>query len=221
VHILTGPYRAPGHNSNGFFSETFVDECAVAAGMDPLAYRLKLYAKWPDPGWVKCLTEVANKAPWGRKLPKGWGQGIAIANYGMNGKPMVGATVAAVVTVEIGEQGRIRVDTVDIAVDPGTVCYRDGVASQMEGGALFALNMVLNEQLTVENGRIVQGNFHEYPILRLADAPKRINVHFGAVSGHSRMAWVGESPMAPVSAALGNAIYAATGKRLRSTPFRL
>jgi isoquinoline 1-oxidoreductase beta subunit len=221
LNVLSGPYRGPGYNSNAFITETFVDECAVATGIDPLEYRLKLYSKWPDDGWTKCLKEVATKAQWGRKLPKGWGQGVAIANWGMGGKPEVGTTVAAVVTVAVSKEGVVRVDSVDIAMDPGRIGYPDGVATQMEGGTMFALNMALNEQLTIANGRIVESNFHEYPMLRIGDTPKRINVHFGGVSGHSRMAEVGESPMGPVPSALGNAIFAATGKRLRSMPFRL
>ncbi|SAK53859.1 aldehyde oxidase and xanthine dehydrogenase [Caballeronia calidae] len=220
LNVMTGPYRGPGYNTNAFFIETFVDECAVAAGIDPLEYRLKLYANWPDRGWVSCLKEVATKAGWGRKLPKGWGQGIAITNWGMQGKPEAGTTVAAIVTVEVTKDGVVRVDSIDIAPDPGTVAYHDGVAAQMEGGALFSLNMALNEQLTVASGRIVESNFHEYPMLRIGDAPKRISVHFGAVSGHTRMSEVGESAVGPVAPALGNALYAATGKRLRSMPFR-
>jgi len=221
LHVMGGPYRGPGMNVNAFALETFTDECAAAAGIDPLAYRLKLLEKWPDPAWAKCLREVATKAGWGRKLPKGWGQGIAIANWGMDGKPQHGTTVAAVVTVEVSKEGRVRVDSVDIALDPGRVGYPDGVASQMEGGTIFALNSALNEQLTLENGRIVEGNYHEYPMLRIGDAPKRIRVHFGAVSGHERMAEVGESPMGPVPPALANALFAATGKRVRAMPFRM
>jgi isoquinoline 1-oxidoreductase beta subunit len=220
MHLMTGPYRGPGYNTNAFFTETFIDECAAAAGFDPLEYRLRLFAKWPDPGWTRCLKEVATKARWGRKLPKGWGQGIAIANWGMGGKPRVGTTVAAVITVQVDKQGAVRVDSMDIAVDPGRIGYPDGVVSQMEGGAIFALNSALNERLTVENGRIVEGNYHQYPMLRIGDVPKRIGVHLGAVSGHERMAEVGESPMGPVPPALGNAIFRATGKRLRSMPFR-
>ncbi len=139
----------------------------------------------------------------------------------MGGKPEVGATVAALVTVQVSKEGRVRVDSVDIAMDPGRVGYPDGIRSQMEGGTIFALNSALNEQLTMENGRIVEGNYHEYPMMRIADAPKIIRVHFGAVSGHERMAEVGESPMAPVPPALANAIFAATGKRVRSMPFRM
>ncbi|WP_185641360.1 MULTISPECIES: xanthine dehydrogenase family protein molybdopterin-binding subunit [unclassified Burkholderia] len=221
LHVLTGSYRGPGYNAHATFIETFVDECAHAAGIDPLAYRLKLYSRWPDPAWVRCLTEVADKAHWGRALPKGWGQGIAIANYGMNGKPEAGTTVAAIVTVEVTRDGDVRVESVDIAFDPGHVGYPDGLVSQMEGGSIFALNSALNEQITVANGKVVESNFHNYPMMRIGDAPKRISVHFGGVSGHPRMAWVGESPMGPVAAALGNALFTATGKRLRSMPYRL
>ena len=221
MHVLGGPYRGPGLNVNAFFMETFVDECAATAGIDPLEYRLRLYAKWPDAGWTNCLKEVATKAGWGQKLPAGWGRGIAIANWGMGGKPEAGTTVAAVVTVEVARDGALRVDSIDIAMDPGSVGYPAGLAAQMEGGAIFALNSCINEQLTISNGRIVEGNFHEYPMLRIGDVPKRINVHFGAVSGHPRMHEVGESPMGPIPSALGNAIFAATGKRLRTLPFRL
>jgi isoquinoline 1-oxidoreductase beta subunit len=221
LNVLTGPYRGPGLNANGFVTETFVDECAAAAGIDPLEYRLKLFAKWPDIGWTKCLKEVASKADWGRKLPKGWGQGIAIANWGMGGKPEAGTTAAAVVTVEVTRQGAVRVDSVDIALDPGHIGYPDGIVTQMEGGAIFALNSALNEQLTMANGRIVEGNYHEYPMMRIGDSPKRISVHFGGISGHERMFEVGESPMGAIPPALGNAIFAATGKRVRTMPFRL
>ena len=221
LHVLGGPYRGPGMNVNAFAVEAFVDECAAAAGIESLAYRLKLLENWPDAAWARCLREVASKAGWGRKLARGWGQGIAIANWGMGGKPHNGTTVAAVVTVQVSKQGQVRVDSVDLAFDPGRVGYPDGAASQLEGGAIFALNSAMNEQVTLENGRIVEGNFHEYPMLRIADAPRRIRVHFGAVSGHERMSEVGESPMGPVPPALANAIFAATGKRVRSMPFRL
>lgn len=221
LNPLSGPYRGPGYNVNAFATEAFVDECAAAAGMDPLQYRLKLLDKWPDKAWVACLKEVASKGGWGRKLPKGWGQGIAIANWGMGGKPEEGVTVAALVTVEVSRAGKVRVDSVDIALDPGHISYHDGIASQMEGGTLFALNSAMNEQLTMQNGRIVEGNYHEYPMQRIGDSPKQIRTHFGAVSGHERMSEIGESPMGPVPPALAGAIFAVTGKRMRSYPFRL
>jgi isoquinoline 1-oxidoreductase beta subunit len=219
LHIMTGAYRGPGYNSNSFVLETFIDECAHAAGIDPLEYRLRLLANWPDPGWKKCLQEVAQKSGWGKQLAPGQGQGIAIANWGMEGKPSHGTTCAAVVTAEVSKQGELKILAIDVAFDTGRIVNRDAIAAQMEGGTLFGLNMTLNEELTIENGRIVEGNFDTYPILRTAQAPK-INVHFGGLSGHERYNEIGEPPVGPVGPALGNAIFRATGKRLRSTPFR-
>lgn len=221
LNILGGPYRGPGYNSHSFFIDTFLDECAVAAGMDPLEYRLKYYARWPDPGWTRCLKEVADKARWGRPLPKGWGQGVAIANWGMLGKPEAGTTVAAVVTVEVDRQGKLRVDSIDMSFDSGRVMNRDAVVAQLEGGAIMALNMAMLEKITVKDGKVVEGNYHQYPMLRIGDMPRRINVHFGALTGHPRTAEMGEPPMGPVPPALGNAIFKATGKRLRTQPFRM
>ena len=221
LHILTGPYRGPGYNSNAFFMETFFDECAHAAGMDPMEYRLKMFAKWPDKGWTMCLKEVAAKSGWGKKLPKGWGQGVAIANWGMGGKAEAGTTVAAVATVEVTKNGVLRVDSIDIAFDTGRILNRDAVAAQLEGGVIYGLNMALNEQLTIQNGRIVEGNYHEYPMLRIGDMPRKINVHFGGLSGHSRIFEIGEPPVGVVGPAVGNAIFKATGKRVRTQPFRL
>lgn len=221
MNLLGGPYRGPGYNTHAFFVETFVDECAVAAGMDPLDYRIKLYSKWPDVAWTRCLQEVGAKAGWGKSLPRGWGQGVAVANWGMHGKPEAGTTVAVVATVEVTREGVLRVDTVDVAFDTGRVLNRDAVVAQIESGVIFALNMCINERLTVQDGRVVEGNYHEYPMLRIADVPRRINVHFGALTGHPRTAEIGEPPVGPVPAAVGNAVFRATGKRMRTMPFRL
>lgn len=219
VNLLGGPYRGPGYNTHAFFVETFVDECALAAGMDPLEYWLKLYGKWSDVAWTRCLKEVAAKAQWGKKLPKGWAQGVAISNWGMHGKPDAGTTVAAVATVEVSREGVLRVDTVDIAFDTGRMLNRDAVLAQIESGVIFSLNTCLNERLTVQNGRVVEGNFHQYPMLRISEMPK-INVHFGALTGHPRTAEIGEPPVGPVPPAVGNAVFRATGKRMRTMPFR-
>lgn len=219
IHIRSGAYRGPGYNSNCFFLESFIDECAHAAGIDPLAYRLKLFAKWPDPGWSACLEEAAQQAGWDKPLPKGMARGIAIGNFGMYGQPQNGTTVATVATVEVSPGGELRVHQLDVAFDCGKVMNRDAVQAQMEGGTLFGLNMALNEGLTIENGRIVEGNFDTYPMLKLRDTPK-INIHFGALSGHDRFAEVGEPPTGTVGPAVANAIFRITGKRLRSMPFR-
>ncbi len=219
LHILTGPYRGPGYNSHAFFLESFIDECAAAAGADPLDYRLRLLAKWPDPAWAKCLQTVAKESGWGERTPRGEGRGIAISNWSMGGKPRAGTTCAAVARVAVTPQGELSVKQIDVAFDCGRIVNRDAVLAQLEGGSVFGLNMSLNEALNIENGRIVEGNFHEYPMLRMADMPK-IRCHFGGLSGHDRFTELGEPPVGPVGPAIANAIFAATGKRIRQTPFR-
>lgn len=219
LHILAGPFRGPGYNSNAFIIESFIDECAHAAGIDPLAYRLKMYAAWPDPGPTLCLKEVASKAGWGSKLRKGMAQGIAVGNWGGYGQPNSGTTVAAVATVEVSKKGALKVHAIDLAFDCGRLLNRDAVLHEMQGGVVFGLNMSLNEGLTVKDGRIVEGNFDQYPMLRMADMPK-INVHFGGLSGHDRFTEVGEPPVGVIGPSVANAIFRITGKRIRSMPFR-
>ena len=167
-----------------------------------------------------CLKEATSKAGWGKSLPKGWGMGIGISNWGNTGKPQTGTTVCTVATVEVSKAGKLKVHQLDVAFDTGSMVNKDAVAHIMTGGTLFGLNMTLNEGLSIRNGRVVEGNYDEYPMIRMADAPK-INIHFGGLSGHERLAETGEPPTGTVGPAVGNAIFAATGKRLRTTPFRL
>lgn len=219
VHVSPGPYRGPGYNSYAFIMETFIDECAAVSGIDPLDYRIRLLEDFPNPGWVKCLNELRSKSRWGRKLPKGWGQGVAISAWGLNGDPMHGTIVAAVATVEVSKAGELKVHQIDGAFDSGRIMNRDECENLMQGGMMFGLNMTLNEEMTVESGRMVEGNFDTYPMLRIADAPK-MNVHFGGLSGLDHYSELGEPPVGAVGPAVGNAIFRATGKRLRRTPFR-
>jgi isoquinoline 1-oxidoreductase beta subunit len=219
LHILTGQYRGPGYNSNCFFVEGFIDECAARAGIDPLEYRLRLLAAWPDAGWKKCLEVAARHAGWGTPLPARQGRGIAIGNFGHGGEPHAGMTVAAVATVEVTTAGELRVLALDIAIDCGRVLNLDAVRSQLEGSAVFAMNMSLNEEIHVENGAVVEGNFDRYPMLRLADIPP-IRIHTDALSGHDRYSNAGEAGVGVVGPAIANAVFAATGVRLRSMPFR-
>jgi isoquinoline 1-oxidoreductase beta subunit len=218
-HILTGQYRGPGYNSHCFFTECFIDECAAKAGIDPLEYRLRLLAKWPDAGWRQVLEVAAKHAGWGSPLQEGRGRGIAIGNFGGAGEPHAGCTVAAVAHVEVTQTGELKVHSLDIAFDCGQVLNMNAVNAQLEGAAIFGLNMALNEEITIENGRVVEGNFDAYPMLRLADVPK-ITVHTDALSGHERYANVGEAAVGVIGPAIANAVYAATGTRLRSMPFR-
>jgi isoquinoline 1-oxidoreductase subunit beta len=219
THILTGQYRGPGYNSHCFFMECFIDECAARAGVDPLEYRLRLLARWPDAGWRKCLEVAARRAGWGSPLPAGQGRGIAIGNFGGGGEPRAGMTVAAVATVEVTTAGELRVRALDIAFDCGQVLNIDAVRSQLEGSAVFGMNMCLNEEITIENGAVVEGNFDRYPMLRLADMPQ-IRIHTDALSGHDRYANAGEAGVGVIGPAIANAVFAITGTRLRSMPFR-
>jgi isoquinoline 1-oxidoreductase beta subunit len=219
AHVLTGAYRGPCYNSHAFMVETFVDECAAAARIDPLEYRLRLLSNW-DPAWSSCLKVAAEKSGWGTPLKKGQGRGIAIANWPAAGQKQAGSTVCAAAFVEVSRQGALQVKSVDVAFDCGRMANRDAVLAQLEGGTIFGLNMTVNEEITVQNGAVVESNFDRYPVMRMGEIPPRINVHFDALSGHDRFAIIGEAPVGPVGAAVGNAIFQATGKRLRSTPFR-
>ncbi len=219
VHVTPGPYRGPGYNSYAFIQETFIDECAHAAGIDPLEYRLKLLADFPNPGWVKSLKAAAAGAGWGKALPKGHGQGVAISGWGMNGNPKFGTCVAVVATVEVSQKGALKVRQLNVAFDCGRVMNRDAATNLIEGGSIFGLNMALNEEMTVKDGRMVEENFDTYPMLRTADAP-RIVVHFDGLSGDNRYGELGEPPVGTIGPAVGNAIFRATGRRLRRTPFR-
>lgn len=219
IHIKTGSYRGPGFNSTIFFVESLVDECAIAAKADPLDYRLALYGKWPDQGWAKCLNELKAKSGWGTPLPARQGRGVAIGNWGGGGKPDNGTTCGAVVHLEVSDDGAIKIHRIDVAFDTGRVMNRNALLAQLEGGTIFGLNMSMNEELNVRDGRIVEGNYDGYPMLRVGDIPE-IHIHFGGLTGNNRYTEAGEPPVGPVGPAIANAIYQATGIRIRSQPFR-
>lgn len=218
-HIRTGAYRGPGFNSNIFFVESFIDEMAHAAGRDPLDYRIDIYSKWEDKGWEKILHVLKEKSGWGTPLPAGQARGVAIGNWGMGGKPFLGTTCGSVVHAEISNSGILKIHRIDIAFDSGRVMNKDAVQVELEGGAIFGLNMALNEELNIRNGRIVEGNYDEYPVVRMADMPE-FHVHFDALTDHERYDEIGEPPIGPVGPALANAIFQITGKRLRTQPLR-
>jgi isoquinoline 1-oxidoreductase beta subunit len=219
IHVLNGAYRGPCLNSHAFFVETFIDECATAAGIDPLEYRLKLVSQW-DKAWTDCLRIAAQKAGWGQPLPRGEGRGIAITNWPKAAIRNTGTTICTAARVKVSPDGELTIQQLDIAFDCGRVANPDAVRAQLEGGTIFGMNMTLNEQITIKDGAIVEGNFDQYPMLRLGDRLPQINIHFEALSGDERFDLIGEAPVAPVGPAIGNAIFQATGKRLRSTPFR-
>lgn len=218
MHIATGAYRAPCYNAHAFTVETFIDECAIAAGADPFEYRVDLLKTW-DPAWSNCLKLAAEKAGWGKPLPKGQGLGIAISNWPHSGSKQKGSTVCAVAHVEVTPQGELTIHRIDFTFDCGRIVNKDAVLAQLQGGIIFGLNMALNDGLTISNGAVMEGNFDSLPLLKMADIPE-INIHFEALSGHDRFSIIGEAPVGPIGPAIGNAIYQAIGKRIRSTPFR-
>lgn len=218
MHVATGAYRAPSYNSHAFMVESFIDECANAAGIDPLDYRLQLLKDW-DPAWSECLKVAAKKNGWGEALPKGQGRGIAISNWPHSGTKQAGTTVCAAVHVEVSNDGELKIHRIDVSFDSGRIVNKDAVIAQLEGGIIYGLNMTLNEGLTLKDGAIVEANFDTLPMLKMADIPD-LHIHFDALSGHDRFAILGEAPVGPVGPAIGNAIYQATGIRLRSTPFK-
>jgi isoquinoline 1-oxidoreductase beta subunit len=117
-------------------------------------------------------------------------------------------------------KGVLKVHQLDAAFDCGKVVNHDAALNLVQGGMIFGLNMALNEEMTIKNGAMVEGNFDQYPILRTGDTPPQVNVHFGGLSGHDRFSELGEPPAGPVGPAVANAIFRITGKRIRSTPIR-
>lgn len=218
MHVFTGAYRAPCYNAHIFMLETFIDECAVAGGVDPVDFRINLLEAW-DPSWANCLRVAAEKSGWGTPLPKGQGRGIAISNWPYPGTKQAGSIICAVAHVEVTPAGELSVKRVDVSFDCGRVANKDAVAHQVQGGTIFGLSMSLNEGLTLVDGAVQETNFDRLPLLKMADIPE-IHIHFDALSGHDRFAIIGEAPIGPIGPAVGNAIFQATGKRLRSTPFR-
>jgi isoquinoline 1-oxidoreductase beta subunit len=202
-------WRSVGNSHTAFVVESFIDELAHAAGKDPYEFRRALLTK--QPRHLAALELAATKANWGAPLPKGHGRGIAL-HFCFD------TYVAGVAEVSISEQDTVRVHRFVAAVDCGRVVNPDGVAAQIEGGIVFALSAALKGEITVEGGRVQQSNFHDYQMLRINEAPQ-IEVHI--VSSTERPSGVGEPGVPPAAPAVANAIFAATGKRVRKLPIRM
>ena len=200
-------WRSVGHSQNAFFIESFIDELAAAAKRDPLEYRLALLAG--KPRFQAVLKLAAAKAGWGKKLPAGSHHGIAVAEC-------FGSYVAEVAEVSVAKDGSLRVHRVVAAVDCGQTVNPLIIERQIEGAIVFGLTAALYGKLSIKNGRIEQSNFHDYPVLRM-DAMPKVEVHI--VPSMEKPGGIGEPGTPPIAPAVANAIFAATGKRLRSLPF--
>ncbi|HWE75546.1 MAG TPA: molybdopterin cofactor-binding domain-containing protein [Stellaceae bacterium] len=207
THLPVWFWRAPGANQNVFAIESFIDELALAAGQDPYQYRRKLLAGKPD--WLKVLDAAAEKGDWGKPLPKGTGRGMAICTD-------TDSLCAQVAEVTVSPKGEVHVDRVTVALDTRYQVNPLSIAEQAEGSVIFNLSAVLYGKIEVKNGAVVQGNFDTYRMVRLAQAPK-IDVVL-VPSGGSKWGGAGEPATPPIAGAVANAIFAATGKRIRTLP---
>ena len=200
-------WRSVGHSHTAFVVESFIDELAHAAGQDPYGFRHGLLAGQP-----KCqavLELAAGKAGWGTPPPAGRARGIAVHES-------FGTPVAQVAEVSVSD-GKVRVHRLVCAVDCGFAVNPDTVAAQMEGGIVFGLTAALYGAITFKEGRVEQGNFRDYPLLRINEMPE-IEVHI--VPSAAPPSGVGEPGVPPIAPAVANAIFAATGKRIRTLPIR-
>jgi isoquinoline 1-oxidoreductase beta subunit len=185
-----------------------IDECAAAAGQDPLAYRLALLKD--KPRHVAALSLAADKAGWSTPPPTGRARGLAIHES-------FGSIVAQVAEVSV-DHGQIRVHAVTCAVDCGTVVNPLGVEAQVQGSIAFGLSAALHGKLTLAGGKEQQTNFHDYPVIRMFEMP-RVAVHL--IHSKANMGGIGEPATAPIAPAVANAVFALTKQRLRTLPLRL
>jgi isoquinoline 1-oxidoreductase beta subunit len=206
--VDVGFWRAVGGGYTKFALETVIDECARAAGKDPLEYRLALLEK--QPRGRKVLEEVAVMAGWKRKRPAGRALGLAYSD-------MWNVHLATIVEASVDRKtGNIRVHEVWGAVDPGVAVQPKNIEAQIESGTIYGLSHALRERITFKNGAVVQSNFHDYPVMRMNEAPL---VHTKVIPTDNHPGGIGEVGLTTVAPAVANAVAQLTGKRLRSLPF--
>jgi isoquinoline 1-oxidoreductase beta subunit len=204
--IPVGHMRAPQANWNTFVIESFLDECALAAGRDPLGFRRELLASSPRASRV--LERVVAISGFGAPAARGRALGLAIG-------PWEGSLSAVVVEASMREKAP-RVERIWVAADIGRAINPDNAVAQLEGGALFGLSMAYAGKITIKDGRVEQSNFHDYVVTRMADAPR---VEVSLVESDAAPSGVGELGVCGVAPALGNALFALTGTRCRTLPF--
>jgi isoquinoline 1-oxidoreductase beta subunit len=204
--IPIAPWRGVGPSQNGWVVESFVDELAHAAGKDPYAFRRELVAG--KPRLLAVLDTAARAAGWGTPASEGHHKGIALWLF-------ADTHVAEVAEVSVSDEGQVRVHKVTAAIDCGIVINPDGVESQTESNIVYGLTAALYGEITIEGGRVAQSNFHDYPMLRMAEMPE-VEVHI--VASDAAPSGIGEAALPAIAPAVCNAIFAATGKRIRKLP---
>lgn len=206
--VPTAFWRAVGTTGNVFAVESFVDELAAAAKQDPVAYRRALLGSAPRARAV--LDRAAEQASWGQPLPPGSGRGVSLLCA-------FGSYIAQVAEVSVSNAGGVRVRRVVCAVDCGTIVNPDTVTAQMEGGVMFGISAALFGEITIKDGRVEQSNFNNYRVLRMNEAPT-VDVHL--VKSMEAPGGIGEPGTSAIMPAVANAIFAATGKRIRKLPVK-
>jgi CO/xanthine dehydrogenase Mo-binding subunit len=210
--MSVGYVRAVAPNYTFFAVETFMDELARLAGVDPLQFRLNHLSS--SPRLANVLKLAATRAGWGTPLPANVGRGLACVTAQERKSP---TWTASVVQAQVDPQsGRVRVQKIVCAVDCGIVVNPDGARAQIEGSLLFGVSNALKERGTVKNGQLEQSNFHDYQVLRINEIPE-VEVHI--VPSTEYPTGLGEPGTTTILPALSNAIFAATGARVRSGPF--
>jgi len=204
--IPTAFWRSVGPSHNVFVTESFVDELAAAAKQDPVAYRLALLDKTPRAKAV--LQLAADKAGWGKPLPERAGRGVSL-------QFVFASYMAHVAEVEVSKDGTVRVRRVVCAVDCGTAVNPDIIQAQVQSAIVFGASAALYGEITLKNGRVEQTNFHNYQVLRMSEAPV---VEVYIVQNREPPGGMGEAGTSAIVPAVTNAIFAATGKRLRKLP---
>ena len=203
--LRVGYWRSVSHALNAFANESFIDEMAAAAGKDPYAFRMAMLES--QPRFANVLKQAAEKAGWGTPLPAGHFRGIAL----MEGYDTYMAQVAEISYVD----NRIKVHRVVVAADPGHMVNPDTVEAQLQSSVAFGLSAALGGQITLDKGRVQQSNFHDYPVVRMSEMPK---IDVILVQSTEKPGGVGEPATALIGPAVANALFAATGKRVRKMP---